>query len=214
MLKKKIGNLSDRMRHGTLFEAFQYRLSRIGIVVAPYYWVQEGLDLERLQGSYDALEGFSFGPFGSDEIKVIAASKSWNYTEEELLSWLSSGKRCVGAKCQGEIAAFMWIECDECNCQYFTFKLQQNEAYLFDMFTMKPFRGKGLAPFLRCQSYRILKDIGRDTIYSYTDYFNVPSINFKKKLNAKVLKVGLYVEFFKKYRWNIFLKSKGSLSKP
>jgi hypothetical protein len=112
MLKEKVGNLSDRLRHGTLFEAFQYRLSRIGIVVAPYYWVQEGLDHERMQGSYEALEGFSFGTFGGDEIKVIAASKSWNYSEEELLSWLSRGKRCLGAKCQGEIAAFMWIDCD------------------------------------------------------------------------------------------------------
>lgn len=203
MLGNKVANLSDRLRHGTVLEAFQYRLGRFGIVVAPYHWVQEGEDLGPLEKLYDTKEGFTFSQFGREEIKAIAAGNSWAYTEEELLAWLGQGRRCIGATFRGEIAAFMWIDCDECNCRYFRFKLEPNEAYLFDMFTMKPYRGRGLAPFLRYQGYKILRGLGRDTLYSYSDCFNAPSINFKKKLNARFLKTGLYLELFGRHRWNL-----------
>jgi GNAT superfamily N-acetyltransferase len=179
----------------------------MGIIIAPYYWIQEGLPDVTYPELQDPLEGFSFEAFGQNEIKAIAASKAWNYSEGELLSWLNKGKKCIGAKYQGEIAAFMWIDCDECNWQNIKFRLKENEAYLFDMFTMKPFRGKGIAPYLRYQSYKMLRAMGRDTMYSYSDYLNIPSINFKKKLNAQFLKVGLYIEFFKKYHWNVILKT-------
>ena len=48
--------------------------------------------------------------------------------------------------------------------------------------------------------------MGRVKCYSYSDLFNTPSIRFKKKLNAKILELGLYVELFKKYHWNWTIK--------
>jgi GNAT superfamily N-acetyltransferase len=207
MIAKQLANLRERLRHGTLFEAFQYRLSRAGIVVAPYYWVQEGIGHERLDGAYGALEGFTFGVFGPAELRIIAAGKTWNYAEEELLAWLGRGRICIGMKHGEEIAAFMWIDLSECDCRYFRLALEENEAYLFDMFTMKPFRGRGLAPFLRYQSYRLLKELGRDTLYSYSDYFNKPSIAFKKKLHAVNVRLSMYLEFRNDWRRNILLRT-------
>ena len=202
-----IKNLFYRLRHGMLFEAFQYRLDSIGIIIAPYYWVQEGINDISWAGLQNSFEDYTFDFLGIDEIKTIAASKTWKYSEKELLSWVNKGKKCFAAKYKGEISAFMWIDLDECKWQKLNFRLKDNEAYLFDMFTMKSFRGKGIAPYLRYQSYKILKDKGRDKIYSLSDFFNSPSISFKKKLNAKFLKLCLYIDLFNKLHWNWVIKS-------
>jgi len=203
---QKFKNILGRIRYGTLFEAIQYRLEPIGISVSPYYWIQEGLNDDATSEFQRKFEGYSFEFFGMDELKSIVESKAWKYSEEQLVSWLKDGKKCFGAKFQGQIAAFMWIDLNESNCKWYKFPLKDDEAYLFDMYTMRPFRGKGIAPYLRYQGYKILKDMGRDTCYSYSDIFNSPSIKFKKKLNAKFLRIGLYIELFRKYHWNWVIK--------
>ena len=175
--------------------------------MSPYYWIQEGLNIDDMLVPQGNFESYSFEFFGPKEIKAIVESKAWKRSEEELLSRLKGGKECFGAKYQGEIVAFMWIDFKESICKWNRFLLKDNEAYLFDMYTMKPFRGKGIAPYLRYRSYKILKDLGRDKLYSYSDLFNSPAINFKKKLNAKVLKLGLYIELYKKYHWNWIIKN-------
>jgi len=204
---RKFKNLFHRFRYGTLFEAIQYRLESTGISVSPYYWIQEGLTGDTIPESQGNFEGYSFEFFGLDEIKSIVESQAWKYSEEQLVSWLKDDKKCFGAKFQGQIAAFMWIDLAESNCKWHRFPLKDDEAYLFDMYTMKRFRGKGMAPYLRYQSYKILKDMGRDKYYSYSDFFNSPSIKFKKKLNAKYLKLGLYIQLFERYRLHWIIKT-------
>lgn len=196
----------DRLKYGTLFEALQFRLESMGIVIAPYYWIQEGTnDLDRLQIKND-FNDYTFGFFGPDELKLIAASEAWGHSEDDLLARLKDGEKCFGAKYHDEIAAFMWIDLEKWFIKRHGMKLGGNEAYLFEMYTMKPFRGRGIAPYLRYQSYRFLKEIGRDRLFSYSDYFNHPSIRFKQKLNARFLKICIYIELFNKYHWNWILK--------
>ena len=199
-------NLIDRLRYGTLFEAFQFRLDSMGIVIAPYYWIQEGvndIDLSQIKSDF---KDYTFGFFGPGELKLMVASEAWGYSEDKLLERLKEGEKCFGAKYHGAIVAFMWIDLEKWFIRKHRVKLGNNEAYLFDMYTMKPFRGKGIAPYLRYQSYRFLKEAGRDRLFSYSDYFNHPSIRFKRKLNARFLKICLYVELFKKYHWNWIIK--------
>ena len=81
-----------------------------------------------------------------------------------------------------------------------------NEAYLLNMWTFDAYRGKNLAPYLRYQCYLLLNNMGKDVSYSVTAYFNKSSIRFKNKLNAKHLKLYMYVGLFKKYHWNFLLK--------
>ena len=203
---RKLRNLIERLRYGTLFEALQYRLASVGIIIAPYYWIQEGLNDIAPSPIQTDFADYTFDFFGPDEIKLIVASKTWNYSEDKLLARLKTGWKCFGAKYRGEIAAFMWIAFDEWCIKKHRVKLSNNEAYLLDMYTVKPFRGRGIAPYLRYQSYRFLKKTGKDRLFSYSDYFNNPSIRFKKKLNARFLKIGLYVELFNKYHWNWIIK--------
>ena len=87
------------------------------------------------------------------------------------------------------------------------FKLNENEAYLFDAYILKAYRGHKLAPFMRYRCYRELEKMGRSTFYSYSDYFNTPANRFKKKLDARLLKLCLFIKLFEKFEWNLTLKS-------
>jgi len=100
----------------------------------------------------------------------------------------------------------MWIDFDVCNFTPHFIRLKNNEAYLFSMYTMHEFRGKNLAPYLRYKSYECLRKLGKDTFYSVSEYFNYSTLKFKKKLNAKNLKLILYIELFKKFRRSITLR--------
>jgi hypothetical protein len=63
------------------------------------------------------------------------------------------------------------------------------------MYTMEPYRDKNLAPYLRYQSYGILNKTGRSKLYSVSEYFNSSSIKYKQKLNAKNLKLVLFIDY-------------------
>jgi len=119
---------------------------------------------------------------------------------------------CIGLKCKGEIAAFMFIELEDFNYNRKNFHLKANEAYLFHMYTFEAHRGKNLAPYLRYQSYLMLRDMGRDKIYSITSYFNRSSKRFKKKLNARNLELYFYLILFKNYHYYFLLRKFNSQS--
>ena len=77
---------------------------------------------------------------------------------------------------------------------------------LFDAYTLDSFRGKGIAPYIRYQLYKELEKTGRMTLYSISERFNLSSIRFKKKLNARLVGQGLCVVLFKKWRFSTRLK--------
>ena len=79
----------------------------------------------------------------------------------------------------------MWINIKERGFKETIIQLKSDEAYLWNMYTMESFRGMNIAPYLRYKSYEVLKGMGRDKLYSISEYFNTPAIKFKLKLNAK-----------------------------
>jgi hypothetical protein len=142
----------------------------------------------------------------AEEIKRIAHNVH-AYSEEGMLKLLEKGKKCLALRHHGEIASLMYIDMDECDFASLDLKLKVDEAYLTYMYTMDEFRGKNLAPYLRYRSYEILKELGRDKTYSVSVLFNSSAIRYKEKLNAKNLKLILYLELFKKIKWSITLRN-------
>ena len=200
-MRQRYSSLLERARHGTVFEGFQYRLERVGISLTPYYWVLEGAwDVVLPELREDRASCWT-GFFGAYEMKTLAG-EGWNYSEMQLLSMLERGKKCFGAKIKGEVAASMWIDLQEACCAWYRFPLNGDEAYLFDMYTIKSFRGKGMAPYVRYQCYKALREMGRNKFYSYSDAFNRPSLRFKKKLGAEFLQLGLYVKILDRFGYN------------
>jgi hypothetical protein len=203
-LAKKI---TKGLRYGTLFMSLQKRLYKTGININPFYLVREHLSETAIPMLNDNLEDYRFEFLTSEDIRTISQEDIIRGEEAEYNEWLAKGWKCLGAKHKGKVVAFGWIDLEECHFSGYRFRLKNNEAYLFSMYTAVPFRGKNIAAYLRYETYKALKKIGKDTYYSISEVFNKPSIRFKQKLDAKFLKKVLYIELFKKIRIRIPLKT-------
>jgi hypothetical protein len=195
----------NKVRYGLVLQGLRNRLSRIGLEFRPYYWVLEGsenISPPEIKGN---ISEYSLKFLGRKDMKIIGRKAS-GHEEEKLLDHIEKGKKCIGLIHKGEIAAFMWLDFEECNFTPNLLRLKENEVYLFSMYTMDIYRGKNLAPYLRYKSYEMLRKLGKDTFYSISEYFNYSTIKFKNKLKAKHLKLILYIELFKKIRWSITLR--------
>jgi hypothetical protein len=203
MLKK----IQTKFRHGLVLQAITYQFSRIGIEFTPYYLFLDSMPEVEITVINIPNEEYSFESLGPDDMKIIGAINYAGYSEDKLLVLLEEGEMCFGLKYKGEIACFMWICFSEFSYKSTEMLLKSDEAYLWFMYTRESFRGKNLAPYLRYRCFNILREMGRVKLYSISDCFNTPAVNFKKKLNAKKVKLVLFIELLKKYNWSITLKN-------
>ena len=206
---KKIGiykRIYDKFRYGLVLQVLRNFMARGGIEITPYYWVQEGVQPVNMPEIKGEISYCRVAFLEKDDIKVLGA-EGRGYPEEELLNWLKNGKKCLGLKYKDEIASFLWINLKDCSFGNEAIILKDNEAYLSDMYTMESFRGRNLAAYLRYQSYGILHNMGRNKIYSVSEFFNKTAIKYKQKLNARNLKLILFIRLFNKCKWKFLLKS-------
>lgn len=205
-IKSFIKKIGIKIRYGLLFHVISKRLARIGIDISPYYLMKEGIgnfDPPTIKG--DPAE-YTTGFLGPEDMVLIKKhAPEWDLNG--LLNSLNMGIKCFGIKKKEEIAAFLWISFKACKYKTISIQLKENEVYFTDMFTMEQFRGKNIAVNLRYQCMNILMHMGKDTFYSVTEYFNTSSMKYKKKLNAKKLKLCLYLKLFNKYEWNFTLRT-------
>lgn len=172
-----------------------------------FYLVREGLiDNEDFhpEPKLSPCETFYLEP---SDLKNIAAKAERDYSEERMIDMLSDGHKCLGIQYKGEIVAYGWINFQNCNSHLMSFPLKENEAYLYGARTFTAYRGTNLAPYLRHQMYKHLADMGRTTLYSITEFGNIASIKFKRKLGARNLKLGMKITLFDKYRWDFILRN-------
>lgn len=180
-------------------------LTKLGIVVMPFYWTREGTTAVAPPVPQGAPGDYTFGRLGSGEMATIAQLDP-RFPEEQLLSRLERGQLCFAVKHCGQIAAFLWCDLASCFYRWNRFALNDREAYLFGMHTVTGFRGRNIAPYLRHRVYAALGAVGRDTLYSVTEYFNLPAIRCKQKLDAAVLWLGVGIDFFGKVRRRVVIR--------
>ena len=179
-----------------------------GVEIVPYYFYREGINDDQKLDLRPKLDNFSVDFLESSEIKSIAAHPEVDESEEELMERLASGCLCLGLKNEDTIAAYTWCNLKQCLYEErLAIPLEDDEAYLFDARTFKKYRGLALAPYLRYQLYLKLVEMGRSTFFSVTSTLNTSAVRFKEKLNAKILKLYLYIGLFRKFRLNILLKN-------
>ena len=202
---KLLKKITDKIKHGLVLDSIRNQIARIGVNISPYYWVQEGMNPTEVPEINGTISDYTVGFIEPEEIKKINEDLG-TYSVEGLLAYYNAGKKCLGLKYKDELASFMFINLTECDFTARIIPLKNDEAYLAYMYTMKAFRGKNLAPYLRYRSYEILKKMGRDKIYSVSMFFNSSAIRYKEKLNAKNLKLVMYIEIFKKLNGDLILK--------
>jgi hypothetical protein len=209
MSGEKIGflvRIKNKVRYSPLLRLVLDGLSKIGIRITPYYILLEGLFNRSLWDLETGLDEYEFCFLGPQDMKTISSIPGRNIPEEKLLIRLKKGKKCFGVKHKGELASFTWCDFIENKCNDHSIFLKENEAALFDTYTLESFRGKGIAPYVRYQCYKELAKLSKNRLYSIADCFNTPSIKVKKKLNAKLLELCLYIGLFKKWHFNLRLK--------
>ncbi|MBC7790053.1 MAG: hypothetical protein H7Z74_08905 [Anaerolineae bacterium] len=180
-------------------------LSQAGLRIEPYHLFLEGLAAApRPDGEFDK---YDVGFLSAQDMPEIAIIPGRNFSHGDLLRRLNDGKRCLGIKHEGRIAAFTWCDYEWCLFENDRlFPLAANEACLFDAYTLEAFRGQDLAPFMRYRCYEELAEIGRTHCYSVTVLFNAPALRFKKKLNAKVIELRVLIEILGRWRFHRRLK--------
>ena len=193
------------MRHGLFLYSISNRLARVGIDIRPYYLELEGLDFceePKVKGNVDY-----YSTTFIERQEIFNLYRHLGHNAQDLEDSLTGIQRYIALKHKDEIAAIMVIQLEKYSFKKRVQALKENEAYLENMHTYESFRGRNLAPYLRYQAYQLLAKEGRTICYSISEYFNTSSLKFKKKLNAKHLKLCLYIEFFKKFKRNYLLKS-------
>ena len=176
------GKIKEASAHGLLSHELLKKVGKLGVNIDLFYLVSEG-DFSCSQQWLDSFQDYTLCILDRDDMELIAADHPWDNLDG-LRARIDKGHICIGLKYGDDVVAFTWADLEECNHVPLRFAMADNEAYLYDAFTMPRFRGKGLAPYMRYQCYQHLRSIGRERYYSISQYFNTSSIQFKQKLNA------------------------------
>ncbi len=194
------------VKHGLFWHGVRNRLARIGLDFMPYYWVIEGQDEIEEPKIRGEQSNFTLLFLSESDINAVK-EQIIGIGHKDLLGYFKEGQLCLGLKQDNNIAAYMFAKTDFFIFRKKRFDFAPNEAYLHGMYTFENYRGKNLAPYLRYQSYKLLKEKGITKFYSVSEYFNKSTIKFKRKLNAQHLRLYLSVVFFKSIRFNLLLKT-------
>ncbi len=190
-LKSRLSALLNTVRHDLVAQRLLERLDRVGVFINPYVLFREGVRLPDKTAWPELAKEFPSSELVAADIPAVAACVS--RTEAQIQDRLRKGHICIVLKHGERIAGYAWADLDEVNDMACDYELHAGEAYLYDAFIAPEFRGRGLAPYMRVESYRHLHRAGRHTYYSISDYFNSPAIRFKHKLNAEAIRLYLHI---------------------
>ena len=184
--------MKNAVKHGLVMQRLLERLRRVGVEFNPYWLFREGMAAHGTEWPELAQE-FPSSVLEASDVRAVAACTRWN-TEDAVRARLAKGHLCIVLKHGGEIVGYTWADLERVSDPACDFPLGPGEAYLYDAHIAPRFRGRGLAPYLRTESYRHLHAAGRHAFYSISDFFNTPAIKFKRKLNAEVVRLYLQIK--------------------
>jgi len=201
--------IKQRIFYDFLLETIGRKVvSRSGFVARPYYIFKEGL-FDSIPKDFGAMQkDYEISFLTHEDVQNLDLIEGRFVTAGSMLEKLSKGHKCLGLWIEGKIAAFTWCQFDMLDfprtrgCA-----LQENEAYLYDMYVLRDYRGLNIAPLLRYKCYQELAKLGRMVLYSVSDFSNKPALRFKKKLDARITSLNLYIRIGKNLRWNMKLKT-------
>ena len=199
--------IKHKVLYDSILRKISGKLARIGLAFKLYYVFKEGLFDGEKEFSLKSKD-YEITFLTPEDVQSLDCIEGRDITTLDMHNQISQGHKCLGIKINGKIAGFTW-----CRFDVFAyppskgFTLRENEAYLYDMYVLNAYRGINLAPLLRYRCYQELANIGRTVLYSVSLIPNAPAIRFKKKLDARILSLGLYVKLGKTFRWDWKLRT-------
>lgn len=173
----------NRLRFGLATQEVLDRLARCGLVVYPYYLVNEPV---RARTDIECPAGLEFRKLDASWIHEFASLADRPRDEAKIRALLEFAT-CIVAVDRGEMVAHSW---------YTTHhmkgiaggkpiaSLPPHCAYLFDMFVCRRARGRQVAALLRNHVHALLSGMGVRHAISVSLAFNASTRKFKAKLGS------------------------------
>jgi len=193
--------LRQKVRYNNIFRLIQDILVKLGIRFSLFYLKGEELNRTISGLESNELSNYEVGFFNDQDVIKIAELGERRSSSGNLLKLLQDGCICYGVKKNGKIIAFTWFNLHECPFKGYMFKLKETEAYVFDTYTLIEYRGRRIASYMRYQSYKELRSLGKTYLYSIVEVFNKQSNRHAEKLGVQILLMGLYIDLFQKWRF-------------
>ncbi len=150
--------IRDRIRYGLATQEILDRLSAtFGLVIYPYYLVREQIPPNMEPEAVD--DDYNIRYLVEEDMEILAVHAAQKRTTESLLEKLCNGSRSIGFFINGDLAAYTWFRFDCAPVPVWMddlFRLEHDEAYLFDAYVLPAFRGRRLAPLVRYRAYEEL----------------------------------------------------------
>lgn len=207
--RRNLQIITQRFLYDFLLETVGRKvISRTGFMIRPYYVFKEGLFGSNSKDFEVASQSYEISFLTQEDVKELDLIEGRFVAAVNMEDSLKKGHKCLGLKIKGKIAAFTWCRFDMLDFPRTRgITLRENEAYLYDMYVLKDYRGFNIAPLLRYKCYQELAKIGRTVLYSVSDFTNKPALRFKKKLDARIISLNVYIRIGKNRRWNVKLKT-------
>jgi GNAT superfamily N-acetyltransferase len=155
----------------------------------------------------EQLAGFRCEILGRDSIQALAAIPKKGNTLEEVTRRFDIGEVCYGMLTGDTIAGYCWFNLKECTSKLYNFSFEgRKAAYLYDLYVLPEYRGRGLSPFLVTEIYPWARDEEFEQVYATINLFNNPSNGLCLPYRQEVLVKMLYVSLFNIYEHTFLLK--------
>jgi len=206
MSGRVLDRLKGRIKYGLLTQELLDRLRRFGVQLTPYVIVDEspGVFVE----CDSKISACVIRPLKAEEMHQVADMPRRRRNLDEVVSRLEYAE-CIGAYVGDTLAGYTWSRYDRVALsrgRILLHRLAPDEAYLFDMYVDKDYRGMSLAPLLRHRCYLYLSGKGVHRFYSITAYFNLSSRKFKAKLGAREFELRITIGFWSLMNADILLR--------
>lgn len=205
-MKSTIQRIYNKFKYDNKIRLVLDGIGRLGLRFSPHILYLESKDYNPgyAKKNKTLFEEYEIGYSTNEDIETISSIQRPGVNRTQIQERLAEGHKCLCIRKDGQLAAFTWYNLKK--AKWRKKPLDSNEAYLFDMYTLNEFRGRGLASFIRYKIYEELARIGRTRCFSYSAYYNYSSIRFKEKLNSKKSALILHFELFKIFERQYKLK--------
>ena len=114
-----------------------------------------------------------------------------------ILSRLRTGHRCFVARCKGRIVNAAWaVPNEEIGFSYFDAihrrvaeRLAPDEVYVYDVFTLPPFRGKNIVGVVFARMIRYFQDVGYKRMIVIVEPKNKASLRLMEKAGYRPVRM-------------------------
>jgi len=194
--------ITNKLKYDSFLQSTINALKLIRIYIYPYIIYREHKCLTKKTPQNDILQEFEISLAQKKDMEQILYFPDRMDRLEKLHTRLKRGDLCIAAWSEGKIVAFSWANLKLYDFLYSKYKLNENEAYLYDAYTASAYRGKKISYYLRNHFYKLLNENGIDVFHSVSIKSNKSAIRFKKNIHARIIEHGLHINIFNKWHYH------------